>query len=169
MKTKNHPKPQEQTMNPHRKQLRLKNYDYRWNGAYFITIASHHRQKLFQGPNPCLDQIIQETYQHIETTYPYCQVIEQTTMPDHLHFLLMIDGPEKIEHRQPLPTIIKNFKGYLSNQYIKKVKQGKLPPFHEKIWQKGYYERVLRSEEEVYQVRKYIQENPLKLALLKEE
>ena len=90
-------------------------------------------------------------------------------MPDHLHFLLMIDGPEKIENRQPLPTIIKNFKGYLSNQYIKKVKQGKLPPFHEKIWQKGYYERVLRSEEEVYQVRKYIQENPLKLALLKEE
>ena len=49
------------------------------------------------------------------------------------------------------------------------MKEGTLPPFEGKVWQKGFYERVLRSEEEAYQVRKYIRENPLKLKLLQEE
>ena len=52
---------------------------------------------------------------------------------------------------------------------IEKVKAGQLTPFNGKIWQKGFYEHILRSEEELYQVRKYIRENPEKLALLQEE
>ena len=152
----------------HPKDIRLKNYDYRWNGAYFITIACQDRKPLFASDSSTLETI-QSTFTAIEKKYPYCQVIEQIIMPDHLHFIFLFSGDDPIEKRKPLSDMVQEFKSQVTRSLIQKVKQGNLPPFHGKIWQKGYYERVLRSEEEVYQVRKYIQENPLKLALLKEE
>ena len=151
---------------PKRKNIRLQNYDYRQNGSYFITIATYERQKLF---GPEMESLLLDSYHLLEKKYPYCQIQEKITMPDHVHFILTIDGEDKIEERKSISDIIQWFKGSTTIRYIEKVKAGQLPAFHEKIWQKGFYEHVIRGEEEVYQVRKYIRKNPLKLALLQEE
>lgn len=155
-------------MDHHRKDLRLKNYDYRWNGAYFITITCQGREPFF-AYSPPVQEIFQFAFASIEKKYPYCQVLEKVIMPDHLHFILLFSGDDSLEERKSLSTIIQEFKSLVTRAFIEKVKAGQLPTFHEKIWQKGFYEHVIRGEEEVYQVRKYIQENPLKLALLQEE
>lgn len=153
-------------MEPKRKNIRLKNYDYRQNGLYFITISTHNRQKIFtEEAKP----LISKTYKLLESKYPYCRVIEEITMPNHIHCILGLEGEDPLEERQSISQILQWFKGSTTIHYIEKVKEGTLPPFRDKVWQKGFYERVLRSEEEVYQVRKYIRENPLKLKLLQEE
>ena len=151
---------------PKRKNIRLKNYDYRQNGAYFITISTYKRQKLF---GPETESLLLEGYQLLENKYPYCHVKEKVTMADHIHFVINLDGEGSIENREPISDIMQWFKGITTINYIEKVKAGVLPAFYKKIWQKGFYEHVIRSEEELYQVQRYIQENPLKLQLLQEE
>lgn len=155
-------------MENYRKDIRLKNYDYRQNGAYFITITSHHRTPFFAS-SPLIHEIFENTFVHIEKKFSYCQVLEKILMPNHVHFILLFSGNDSLENRQTLSVIIQEFKSLITREVIEKVKAGQLTPFNGKIWQKGFYEHILRSEEELYQVRKYIRENPEKLALLQEE
>lgn len=80
-------------------------------------------------------------------------------MPNHVHFVIFHSG----DHAgSPLPRVIDWFKTMTTNEYIKGVKQGLYPPFEKHIWQRNYYEHVIRNEQDLYEVRRYIEENPLK-------
>ncbi|MBP3361441.1 MAG: transposase [Clostridia bacterium] len=61
-----------------------------------------------------------------------------------------------------LPEIIQSFKRYSTIEYIKLVKQNILPPFDKQIWQRGYYEHIIRNEQEYQKIYKYIENNPSK-------
>ena len=66
--------------------------------------------------------------------------------------------------RRVAPTlgdIVNWFKTMTTNEYIRGVKQNKWPPFAEKLWQRNYYEHIIRNEEELNHIRQYIAENPL--------
>jgi hypothetical protein len=71
--------------------------------------------------------------------------------------------------QSPAPTgdhlslggIIKRFKTYTTIQYLSSVKKYSWSPFYEKLWQRGYYDRIIRNELELYAIRKYIINNPL--------
>ena len=52
-----------------------------------------------------------------------------------------------------------------TNEYIRNVKQNSWKRFDQKLWQRNYYERVIRNEKELDKIRKYIFENPLKWEL----
>jgi REP element-mobilizing transposase RayT len=60
------------------------------------------------------------------------------------------------------PDIIGSFKSLTTNQYIKGVRDSNWLPFNKKLWQRNYYEHIVRNEKELDLVRKYIIENPLK-------
>jgi len=60
-----------------------------------------------------------------------------------------------------LGDIVNWFKTMTTNEYIRAVKQNKWPPFDGKLWQRNYYEHIIRNEEELNHVRQYIAENPL--------
>lgn len=51
-----------------------------------------------------------------------------------------------------------------ANEYIRGVKEGFYPAFKAHLWQRSYYEHIIRNEDELYEIRKYIEENPLKWA-----
>ena len=68
----------------------------------------------------------------------------------------------------PLPTIIQWFKTMTTNEYMKNVVQSGWPPFSGRLWQRNYYERVIRSEQELARARGYIADNPLQWASDKE-
>jgi REP element-mobilizing transposase RayT len=55
---------------------------------------------------------------------------------------------------------VQTFKRQTTIEYIKMVKQNILPAFENRIWQKNYWERVLRNEGELNSAREYIQNNP---------
>ncbi|MCD6245652.1 transposase [candidate division WOR-3 bacterium] len=61
-----------------------------------------------------------------------------------------------------LPKIVQTFKRYTTIEYIKMVKQNILPPFEKRIWQRNYYEHIIRDEKSYRNIAEYIINNPLK-------
>jgi putative transposase len=59
-------------------------------------------------------------------------------------------------------TIVQSFKRYSTIKYIEMVKNGILSPFNKRIWQRNYWEHVVRNETELNQIRDYIRHNPQK-------
>jgi putative transposase len=65
----------------------------------------------------------------------------------------------------PLPTVVQWFKTMTTNEYIRGVKELGWAPFSGKLWQRNYYEHIVRHERELNAIRQYIANNPLKWAL----
>ena len=64
-----------------------------------------------------------------------------------------------------IPAIIQSFKRHTTIRYIQMVKQNIVPPFHKKIWQRNYWEHIIRNEQSYLEISEYIQNNPAKWAV----
>ena len=87
-------------------------------------------------------------------------------MPDHIH--LLITFSERHIGRS-LQDTIRFFKTMSTNEYIRNVKTGVLPPFHEKLWQKSYYDHVIRNDQDYNETWEYIENNPIKWEITHEK
>ena len=154
---------------PKRKNLRLPNYDYSENGAYYVTICTQNNLHLF-------GHVVGETIFYnlagemvlrwlnaIEQKYDGTHINCAMLMPNHLHFIIIF---EKAQH--PLGEILKWFKSQTTNEYIRNVKRGLLPKFEKRIWQRNYYEHIIRTESELQSIQEYIQFNVQKWNMLRE-
>ena len=116
---------------PKRKQLILKNFDYSQNNAFFITICIHNRNRLLGevketsvGATLCgrpnyPHKMIEKWLFEIQNKYLNTKIDYYVIMPDHIHFILFIEG----DHTgSPLQDIIGWFKTMTTNDYIKGVK-----------------------------------------------
>ena len=157
-----------------RKQIRLENFDYSSNGAYFVTVCTKDRQRLFgeiektpvgaalrgRPNNP--HKMIEKWVFEIEKKYNNAKVDYYVIMPDHIHFILILSG----DHTgSPLQRIMNWFKTMTTNEYIKGIKEGKYMSFDKKLWQRGYFEHIIRNENDLYEIRQYIENNPKKWVL----
>ena len=149
---------------PKRKNVRLKDYDYSENGAYFITICSLDKQNIFSvinvgtttgRPNILSDYgiIIENNINNIPKIYIGATIDKYVIMPNHIHFIIRIEND--IEGGRPMvvPTIskiIQQFKGSVT----KKIGTT--------IWQTRFYDHIIRNETEYQEIWKYIDENPIK-------
>ena len=161
---------------PKRKNLRLEHYDYSQNGGYFVTICTHKRSHIFGeitgnavGANLCVrpnepDKMISKWIFEIENKYPGTKIDCYVIMPDHVHFVLIKTGAHI---GAPLQQIIKWFKTQTTNEYIKGVKNGFFEPFDKHLWQRGYFEHVIRNQDDLNEIRNYIENNPAKWAFEK--
>lgn len=156
---------------PKRKQLRLKNFDYSQNNAFFITICIHNRNRLLGevketsvGATLCgrpnyPHKMIEKWLFEIQNKYLNTKIDYYVIMPDHIHFILFIEG----DHTgSPLQDIIGWFKTMTTNDYIKGVKNKLYEPFNKHFWQRDYFEHVIRNENDLFECRKYIEQNLLK-------
>ena len=158
---------------PRRRDIRLKEYDYSQPGYYFVTICTHQKQALFSslvGAHLCVrppveTHLLSAWLYELEQKYPGVLVDCWAVMPDHLHIILAIRGAHT---GAPLPEIIKWYKTQTTNAYIQKVRRGELPPFQKHIWQRGYYDHVIRNDSDLSDTRQYILNNPLKRILNKD-
>ena len=149
---------------PKRKSIRLKNYDYSQNGAYFVTICTHNRECLLceivgapiGRPSVRLSpygKIVEIGIQNIQIHYNNVKCEKYIIMPNHIH--LIIEMCQHSENGRPMvaPTlagIINQMKGYISKQ------------IGQPIWQKGYHEHIIRNEKEYQRIWEYIDHNPQK-------
>ncbi len=157
-----------------RKKLRLECFDYSSCGGYFVTICTHKRSRVFgeitgnvvgaalcgRPNNP--HKIIEKWLFEIENKYPGTKIDCYVIMPDHLHFVLIKTGGHT---GPPLQQIIDWFKTQTTNEYIKGVKSDLYEPFNKHIWQRGYYEHIIRSQQDLDEIRRYIENNPAKWVL----
>lgn len=156
---------------PKRKILRLAEFDYSGNRAYFVTICVQNRACLLgditAGTRPAVQlsppgQMVTEWFQALEQRFPGATIVEKMVMPNHVHVVLLYDGRDA---GTDLPRLIQWYKTQTSNAYIRGVKAGLYRPFPGRLWQRGYFEHVIRNERDLLEIRAYIQENPVRWAM----
>jgi REP element-mobilizing transposase RayT len=157
------------------KTIRLKNFDYSFQGSYFITICCQNRQPLFgkinnhkMALNPA-GQMIQKWWQKIPDKFLGSTTDEFIIMPDHIHGIVSIGStpcgrtvPRSPDgHMGPsLQNIIAWFKTMSTNEYIRNVKTNGWQYFDGKLWQRSYYDRFIRNMHEHKRITEYIINNP---------
>ena len=149
-----------------RKSLRLKDYDYSQNGAYFITICTKDRKPLFGavGADSISAQIISNAFEQIIAQYPCVSCPIYVVMPNHFHAILTIDRAD-MESAPTISIVVQGFKRLSTIEYIKAVKDGLLPPFDKQIWQRTFHDHIIRNENDYLEIAEYIQNNPLRWQL----
>ena len=148
---------------PKRKSPRLKAFDYSTTGAYFITICTKDRKMLFApvGADSISARMIEKTF--IETIEHYHGVESPiyVVMPNHFHAIVTIKRAD-MESAPTVSEIVQSFKRYSTIEYTKMVKDGILPPFEGRIWQRSFYDHIIRNQNDYNEIYKYIYENPMR-------
>ena len=146
---------------PKRKPNRLNGYDYSSCGAYFITVCTKDKQKLFWknvgAPigRPSLSEygiVVEKAIKNIGIKYPMISVDKYVVMPNHIHIILVINA-NKYGRPMGAPTIstvINQMKGYVTKQ------------IGFSVWQKLYHDHIIRGQADYDEIWQYIDENPLR-------
>ena len=164
--------------------IRLKGYDYSSNGAYFITIVTKNREHFFgkiMDGKMILNGIgenAQKYWDEIPQHFSFIRLDEMVVMPNHIHGILWIDKFDdgigirrnvacnvstgnmknnkmmEISPKQgSISTVIRSFKSVVTN---------KSRPINPNFaWQSRFHDRIIRNENELNRIRKYIRENPV--------
>ena len=159
---------------PHRKQARLREYDYSAPGAYFVTICTHDRRNLFwniggssnnavgaaisrpQNETACPfplsveGEIVRSAIRNMEEIYPAVSIEKYVIMPNHIHLLLRIntDKNGRLIAAPTLSTAIGQMKRRASKEAGKS------------LWQKSFHDHVVRNERDWREIWEYIDANP---------
>ncbi len=140
--------------------IRLPGYDYSRPGAYFVTIVTYQRQYLFGNiinGKMILNEygeIVKNWWQEIPNHYSNGQL----DVVEAIHELpLQQQNTRKIRRKMLLPKIIGYFKMNAAKQ-INKLQQSQ----KKLIWQRNYYEHIIRNDDELNRIRLYIFDNPSK-------
>ena len=148
---------------PKRKKNRLENFDYSSCGAYFITICTKDKKMLFSpvGADSISARMVEKTF--LETIERYNGVDSPiyVVMPNHFHAIITISRAD-MESAPTISEIIQSFKRYSTVEYTKMVKNGILPPFDKQIWQRSFYDHIIRNRNDYDEIVKYIHENPIR-------
>jgi REP element-mobilizing transposase RayT len=158
----------------HRRSIRLKSHDYSRAGAYFITICTQDRACLFgeiangeMRLNDAGRMVVEEWIKTAEIRIEI-ESGEYVAMPNHFHAILWIsDGGRGTARRAPtverfgkpvagsIPTIIRSFKSAVT----KRINESRNTPGM-LVWQRNYYEHIIRNDESLNHIRQYIADNP---------
>lgn len=174
----------------HRRSIRLKGYDYTQVGAYFVTICTWQRECLFgnvvnqEMQLSRYGETVRFNWYYLPRRYSYVKLDAFVIMPNHLHGIIFLTnddatnmcgagaGLEIILSRktnfsaQPAPTkstikrhglpeVIRGFKTFSARRINQLRCMAGVP-----VWQRNYYERIIRNEESLQKIRQYIINNP---------
>jgi len=167
--------------------IRLKNYDYSKNGAYFITIVCKNRNHFFgeiiKTQNTIsmslskIGSIVQFYWNEIPNQFPYIELDEMVVMPNHIHGVLWIDHDFMVDrdaiNRVSISTggATGNHNPMLHDNLSRVVRWYKgrctfeINKFHREslfAWQSKYHDRIIRNKKELNRIQNYIRKNPEK-------
>jgi REP element-mobilizing transposase RayT len=157
----------------HRRSIRLHGYDYSQAGSYFITICAHERQPLFGDivngvmALNAAGMAVDAVWQALPMHYPSIVLGEYVVMPNHFHGIVETVGAQLIAphnaatdegaiNRAPtVGHIIRGFKARCTHE-IRQINSTSDQP----IWQRNYYEHIIRTEQAYQNISEYIRSNP---------
>ena len=205
----------------HRRSIRLKGYDYRQAGAYFVTICTQDRAFLFgQVVHDEMElndagKMVYDVWNDLPAFYPGVQTDAFIVMPNHIHGIIILVGadrrvcpdsgprvcpdsgprvcpdsgprvcpdsgpracpgqpqelgqPQGVAPTLGLPDVVHRFKTMTTKRYADGVKRLGWKPFRGRLWQRNYYEHIIRNEESLNRIREYILTNPMRWELDRE-
>ena len=177
-------------MNKSRKNLRLPDFDYSQDGEYFVTIVTNQRACLFGeiiDQNMVLNkagEMVDQVCREISNVIPSVNLNIFQIMPNHFHGIFTIERtdhvrgaliqprmrvsacpgrPQRVAPTQnvvSLSNIVGRFKSLTTNRYISGVRESNWPRFETRLWQRNYYEHVIRNERDFQAIADYITCNP---------
>ena len=161
----------------HRYSIRLKGYNYSQEGAYFITICAQQKKCLFGTIKNAkiqlnnLGKVVAEEWRKTLALRDYLKLDAWVVMPNHFHGIIQIEKESSVEKESissdkniekfgkpvsgSIPSIIRSFKSAVTKRFneVRQTPGGKL-------WQRNYWEHVIRNETELKHFREYIINNP---------
>ncbi len=163
----------------HRHSIRLQGYDYSQAGAYFVTVCALNRECLF---GEIVDEemelsefgrVVQSCWDDLPRHYANAELDEFVIMPNHVHGIIVLRAgidddadpvraglrPAPTTTRRSLFEIVRAFKSF-SARRINELRDTQGTP----VWQRNYFEHIIRNEDELNRIRKYIIENPSRWA-----
>ncbi|WP_205737060.1 transposase [Acetobacterium paludosum] len=141
-----------------RKRIRLEKYNYIQNGYYFITICTNDRKQVLCDKDCIIIEednsfvlseigdIVLMSIGNIEKSYSGVNIENYVIMPNHIHLLISINKNAETS----ISKIIQQTKGLVT-------RKAGFP-----VWQKSFYDHIIRNENDYYEIVRYIQMNPLK-------
>ncbi|HZW03109.1 MAG TPA: transposase [Anaerolineaceae bacterium] len=148
-----------------RRSIRLPHFDYTQPGGYFVTICTQDRQPLFgdiQNGEMRLSlqgRAVASFMEEIPLRFPNVKIETSIVMPNHAHLLFIIQGIDSGKAHEQAPTLGQII-GFFKYQTTKQINQTTATP-GQRIWQRGYYEHIIRDERDYIAIWEYIQNNPL--------
>lgn len=179
----------------HRRSIRLKGYDYAQAGAYFVTLVTQGRECVFgemvDGEMRLNEygRIAADEWERTPVIRAEIELDAWVVMPNHIHGIIVIN-PAVVgaDGRPPLPAVVRadgrpprpptgrppdiqraprslsSFVAGFKSAATKRINERRGTP-GVPVWQRNYYERIIRNENELNRIRKYIADNPLKWEL----
>jgi putative transposase len=148
----------------HRRSIRLKNYDYSQVGAYFITPCVEAGNHLFgeieENEMICnaFGQIAYNTWDNITTNFENIELDAFVVMPNHTHHILIINSDDNIK---TLGEIVGAYKSLVVHNCLNYIKENDLDIQLGKVWQRNYWEHIIRDERSYDYISDYIVNNPM--------
>ena len=171
----------------HRRSICLKNYDYAQSGAYFITVCTRNRENLF---GEIVDgemhvnhfgSIVRKCWDDLPHHYSGVELDAFVVMPNHVHAIIMVledaENPVGAIHESPLPSTDKRImrRRMLVPKIIGRFKMNSAKRINQMrgteggpVWQRNYFEHVIRDEKSLNKIREYILTNSQRWELDKE-
>ncbi|WP_245971562.1 transposase [Calidithermus terrae] len=169
--------------NHHRRSIRLKGYDYAQAGAYFVTICTRDRACLFgevvDGEMRLNDagRIARQCWLDIPNHFPHAELDQSVIMPNHVHGIIVLVNPSvgathasplrpvasplrnraRGPQRQSISAIVGSFKSAVTKHINEHRGTPSMP-----VWQRNYYEHIIRDDSSLQRIRGYIAANPLR-------
>jgi putative transposase len=170
--------------------VRLRDCDYSTPGAYFVTVCTQGNRCLLgeitcgrMRLNEA-GQMVQSVWDEIPGHYPGVETDAFVVMPNHIHGIILLihdtvgaaprgrpnetgqprkhfgqaQGPAPT--KLSLPDVVHHFKTMTTKLYADGVKKDEWQPFEWRLWQRGYYEHVVRRTDRMNRIREYILNNP---------
>jgi REP element-mobilizing transposase RayT len=167
--------------NKYRRSIRMQGYDYRLAGAYFVTIVTQARAMRFGSVDDRGEVSLSPDGEcaaawlaKIPVHFPGAAIPSWVVMPNHIHMVVVIDNepvgagsrfiaPCKGSPRpyQKTAYTLGQIIGYYKYQTTKAINLTHGTP-GERIWQRNYYEHIIRTEDEMNRISDYILTNPLR-------
>lgn len=147
-----------------KKNIRLKEYDYKSDGYYFVTICADCRKHYFD--NPHTRKIVVAELALLTKRFSGLKIDYYVIMSNHVHIIFVLENSTA-----PLSRIIQAFKSITTLKAkqalrlrlgTKKAKQALPLQIKGRLWQRNYYEHVIRNEKALAKIREYVLNNPEK-------
>ena len=139
-------------------------------------------------------RMVGEVWQRLGARFPSAELGPSVVMPNHFHGLVALAGGQDGAGTRPAPTrgpplslavgaplvgaqgtsgvalgnVIGAFKSISTNEYARGVQEDGWPPFHHRLWQRNYYEHIVRDQQALDRITQYIETNPLRWHLDRE-
>ena len=117
--------------------------------------------------------MLENTLLNLPNSFGGVEIDKYTIMPDHVHFIIAIDNldiepvfalrrknTDDVKTAYTIGDMVRAFKSKTAVKYISGVKNGVYKPFRKRIWQRNYYEHIIRDIDDYQRICKYIEENP---------